>query len=155
MKIILLQDIKGLGKKYDVKNVADGYARNFLILKNLAKPATESEIKKIEAQKAALIKQDEELKKEIAALAQKLADEDIYFYPKTGEKSEIFGSVNKNEIEKSLLKKLPLKWRKKIDIKVNLEKPLKSLGEHSVEVDLGFGVKTNVKVVLNRESIQI
>ncbi len=155
MKIILLQDIKGLGKKYDVKNVADGYARNFLILKNLAKPATESEIKKIEAQKIALVKQEEEFKKEIAILAQKIADEEFHFYPKTGEKNEVFGSVNKNDVEKSLLRKLPLKWRKKIDIKVNLEKPIKSLGEHSVEIDLGFGTKTSVKVVLNRESIPI
>lgn len=139
MKIILLQDIKGLGKKFDVKNVADGYARNFLIPKGLAKIATDIAVKKLETQKAGQEKEEQEAKIELEKIAKNLENQEFEFTVKTGEKGEVFGSVGKDDIKTRIGIK---------DIKVNLERPIKILGEHQVEIDLGKGVKVNIKVIV-------
>lgn len=137
MKIIILQDVKGLGKKFDVKNVSDGYARNFLIPKGLAKIATDIAVKKLEAQKAGQEKEEQEAKIELEKIAKNLENQEFEFTVKTGEKGEVFGSVGKDDIKTRIGIK---------DIKINLERPIKTLGEHQVEIDLGKGIKTKIKL---------
>lgn len=137
MKIIILQDIKGLGKKFDIKNVSDGYARNFLIPKGLVEIATDKSIKKLEAQEAAQEKEEQEAEIELEKIARNLENQKFEFTVKTGEKGEVFGSVGKDDIKTRIGIK---------DIKVNLERPIKTLGEHRVEIDLGKGIKAKIKL---------
>ncbi len=138
MKVIFLKDIKGVGKKFDVKNVSDGYARNFLFPQNLAKATTEEVIKNIENQKKAAIKEEEETKNELIVLAKNLENKEFEFKVKTGDKGEVFGSVTKNDIEKSIAVSG--------GIEIFLDKPIKKLGEHRVEVNLGKGVRVSLKI---------
>ena len=137
MKVILLEDIKNLGKKYDVKEIKDGYARNFLIPKGLVKIATDKSIKELEAQKAGREKEEQEAKIELEKIAKNLENQEFEFTVKTGEKGEVFGSVGKDDIKTRIGIK---------DIKVNLERPIKTLGEHRVEIDLGKGIKAKIKL---------
>lgn len=149
MRIILLENIKGLGQKYDVKNVADGYARNFLIPKGLAKIATEEAIKELAAQKAAWEKKEQEIEAKLKTLAKDLAGQEFHFNLKTGKKGEVFGSVTKDDIKTRIHADLNADSRRYFeDIEINLEQPIKTLGEHRVEIDLGKGVKTNVKIIV-------
>ncbi len=138
MKVIFLKDIKGVGKKFDVKNVSDGYARNFLFPQNLAKATTEEVIKNIENQKKAALKEEEETKNELIVLAKNLENKEFEFKVKTGDKGEVFGSVTKNDIEKSIAVSG--------GIEILLDKPIKKLGEHRVEVNLGKGVRVSLKI---------
>ncbi len=138
MKIIILQDVKGLGKKFDIKNVSDGYARNFLIPKELVKIATDKSIKELETQKAGREKEEQKAKIELEKIARNLENQEFEFTVKTGEKSEVFGSIGKDDIKTRIV---GIK-----DIKINLERSIKTLGEHQVEVDLGKGIKTKIKL---------
>jgi len=145
MKVILLQDIKGIGKKYEVKEVADGYARNFLFPKKMATAATPSTLANLEKEKALFEAKRQEriaaLKKEV----EKISATPLRFRLKVGKKGEIFGSVSSLDIEKAL-KNLGVK-----EAKPELEQSLKELGEHKVTVDLGEGVKGEIKVILEKE----
>jgi large subunit ribosomal protein L9 len=139
MRVILLQNISKLGNKYDVKRVADGYARNFLIPKGLVKVATEQTIKELKAQKAARSKEEQEIKNKLETLVKDLAHQEFRFTLKIGKKGEVFGSVTKDDIKERLLM---------TNVEVNLERPIKKLGEHQVEINLGKGVKTTIKVII-------
>jgi large subunit ribosomal protein L9 len=140
MKIILLQDVKNFGKKFDIKEVKDGYARNFLLPSKLAIVATPNELERLKSEKA---RQDDEREKRVAHIkteAEKLKDSVLEFKLKTGKKGEAFGSIGKKDIEREL------SVRGLSEAKVELAKPFKTLGEHSVQIDLGEGIKTNVSI---------
>ncbi len=142
MKVILLEDIKNIGKKFEIKDLKEGYVRNYLLPKKLVLIYNAENLKKIENLK----KKIEENRKEKLELIEKekeiLKDLVLTFKIKVGEHEEVFGSVNKKEIEKALEEK-GIK-----NFKVNLEKPLKALGIHEVEVNLGENQKVNLKVEL-------
>lgn len=147
MKIILLQDIKGLARKFDIKNVKDGYARNFLIPQGLAKIATDKTVKELEFKKAVWQKEEQEIKNKLEILAKELAAQEFKFTLKTGKKGEVFGSVSKEDIKTLMATNINTKYHEYLkDIKINLERPIKTLGEHQVEIDLEKGVKINIKV---------
>jgi large subunit ribosomal protein L9 len=145
MKVILLQDVRGTGRKYDVKDVADGYARNFLLPKKMAIIATAAALAKLEKERALFEAKRQE---RIAALkkeAEKIAAAPLVFKVKIGKKNEVFGSVSAVDLERVL------KGRGVRDIKIELAHPLKELGEHKITLDLGEGVKTEVTVALEKE----
>ncbi len=148
MKVIFLKDIKGVGKKFDVKNVSDGYARNFLFPQGLAKIATEEAVKNLEAQKAAAAKEEEKNKSELIALAKNFESKEFEFKVKTGDKGEVFGSVAKSDIKTQIYAdvKTDLHGYDENNIEVELDRPIKKLGEHRVEVNLGKGIKANLKI---------
>lgn len=142
MKIILLQDVKGIGKKHDIKEVAGGYAVNFLLPKKLAEAATPDKIKEIESLKARQAKATEEDLKTRKELADKLRGFRLLIPAKIGEKGKAFGSVSALRIAKAL---------KKDGFEVNendvaLEKPIKDTGDHKVIVDFGHDVKAEITV---------
>ncbi len=139
MKIILLKDTQGLGKKYDLKEVSEGYARNFLLPKNLAVAATTENLTKREI----FLQQDKKTIERLRDLAIKLEKEVMLFKVKTGAKGEFFGSVTKNDIVKELNKN----GYKKVDI--ILEKPIKKIGEAEIGFDLGSGVKGKLKIFID------
>jgi len=139
MKVVLLQDIKKLGRKYDIKNVSDGYAKNFLIPRGLAETATAARTKDIEIRTRNKEEKDEKQKSLVEALSEELTRHPLEFKVKTGKKGELYASIGGKEIE--------VEFKKKgIDVKVALEKPFKTLGEHQTEIDLGFGKKKKIEV---------
>ncbi len=149
MKVILLQDIKGVGHKFDVKQVKDGYARNFLFPRGLAKFAKDTTVKELETQKAAWQKEKQEIKNLLETLAKKLAEQEFRFTVKTGEKGEIFSSVNKEDIKTRIYTDIGSALRNYSDnLEIELERPIKKLGEHQVEINLGEGIKTTVKLII-------
>ncbi len=169
MKVILLQDIKGLGKKFDTKEVKNGYARNFLIPRKLAKIATKEALKELEIKKAVWEKEEQKIKAKLEEIAENLAKQELIFKVKTGKKGEVFGSVNKDDIKTQMATNInpegPRPFRKKggaygagtnfyeylKDIEINLERPIKTLGEHQVEIDLSRGVKVMLKIIIESD----
>ncbi|MEK7507653.1 MAG: 50S ribosomal protein L9 [Patescibacteria group bacterium] len=145
MKIILLQDIRGVGKKNEVKDVSDGYARNFLFQNNLAKAATPINIKQLETLKSKLNEKEIELKKHLEELARKIKDISLEFTLKTDEAGSVFGSVTKEMILKSL-RENHIVTKERVDI--TLAHPLKAFGEHKMPVDLKKGITAELKVII-------
>lgn len=138
MKILLLQDVRGLGRKYEIKNVSDGYARNFLISKKLAVPADEKAMK----MKGEFDAQNQKTIQEYQDMVRKLTDETLELSVKTGARGEVFGSVTAADITNVL------RAKGFADGEAVLSKPLRTLGEHRVEVRFGKGVKGEVLVIL-------
>lgn len=148
MKIILLNDVKGIGKKYEVKEVAAGHAVNFLIPRKMAEAATPAKIQEIENHK---IRQEKALKedlKERRELADKIKGFDLTIPIKMGEKGKTFGSVSAARITGELEKKGLAVGKGKII----LEKSIKDTGEHKVTVDFGGGIQTEIKVKIVAEN---
>lgn len=141
MKIVLLEDVKGVGRKMDVKEVKDGYGRNYLLPKKLAVLATPGNLKF----KEQLAKREEESVRKLTELAKKLENISLEFRVKTGFKGEIFGSIKADDVKKSL-REQGLGGAEPV-----LEKPLKTLGEHAVPIDFGRGVKGKVKIRIAAE----
>lgn len=141
MKILLLQDVKKLGRKFDVKEVSEGYARNFLIARKLAVPADKTALrakKESDETEAGLIKKHQEA-------ARVLGKTTMEFFVKVGKNNEVFGSVKPEEIKSVLLKKELIQ----ANAEIILSKPLRYLGEHSVEVDFGRGIRGTTKIILS------
>ena len=142
MKVILTEEIRGLGTRGDVVSVKDGYARNYLIPKNLAQEATTGNLKAIEHQrrKWALLAQEEK------AAAQKAADRvkgvKIQIEKRVGEHGHLFGSVTANEIADALLEKGIEVDKRRIE----LGSPIKNVGVHDVEVRLHRDVSAHIQV---------
>ena len=107
MKVILLQDIKALGRRGDIKNVSDGYARNFLLPRNLVKPATPAAEKELNSERAKMEEQLQEFKTDLKDVESATAAEPLFFQVKAGEKGEIFSSVGAEEIKAKLTEKYP------------------------------------------------
>ena len=146
MKVIFIQDARGIAKKYDIKDVSDGYARNFLFANKLAEPATPAAIARIESMKAEHEKEDHEMQKHLEELARKIATTKIQFALKADKSGVVFGSVNKESILKAL-REHKLISAERVDI--DLKYPIKELGEYVVPIDLkkGFTAKLGVVVV--------
>ena len=145
MIVILLQDIKGLGKANTVVNVKDGYARNYLIPKGLVKEATPANMRELEriiAENAA--KRAENLE-EAQALAKRLETLSVIIKGKGGESGKLFGSVTAKDISDSLKEQHDIEIDKK---KFVLEAPIKHLGEHEVDIKLFADVTAKLKVIV-------
>ena len=142
MKVILIDEIRGLGTRGDVVTVKEGYARNFLIPKNLAREATPGNLKSIEQErkKWALLVQQEKEKAQKAAESVKGIK--VVIQKRVGENGQLFGSVTANEIADALMAKgIEVEKRR-----VELGHPIKSLGTHDVEVRLHRDVAAQIQV---------
>ncbi len=143
MKVILKDNIKSIGKKDDIVNVSDGYARNFLFAKNLAVEATPGNLAKLQTKKdSEKFKKDTE-KEEAKKIADKLEKIKLVFEVKAGENGKIFGGISSKEISEKLDKEYQIKVDKK---KIDLKETIKSLGITNVEMKLYEGVIGKVKV---------
>lgn len=143
MKVILLNDVKGLGKKGDVVNAKDGYARNFLFPKGLAKEATQGNVKVLKEQKnAKKMKQEEELK-EAKKLAERLSQLTVEIKSKAGENGKLFGSITSKDVAQELQKQHKIKIDKR---KIVLNNNIKSLGVIEVEAKVYPNVSAKIKV---------
>lgn len=151
MRVILLQDIKGIGKKGEVKNVSDGHAKNLLIPKGMVKVATGHETHILQVQKESKAKQQATVEAELRAVAKAIAEEPFPFYTKVGKHNEVFGSVTKHDIEEAVKAKLSPFAREKAQVKVDLEKQIKTLGATPIAVHLGHGISTTITITLDPE----
>ena len=146
MKVILIADVPKLGKKGDVKNVADGYGRNFLIARGLAVPATEKASEVLEKQNEEKAKEDAKLRKEANDLKDTLAKKEFIFKVKARD-GKVFNSVSTKQIEEELKKNgYTIDKRKIID-----NEPITSLGYSNIKVELYKDVVATIKVKLVEE----
>lgn len=143
MKVILLKDIKGVGKKDDIINASDGYVRNFLFPKNLAVEANKTNMAKLKSKNdSKQFKKDQE--KQIAEdIREKMKKISVKIKVKVGENGKIFGGVSSKEISEMLEKDYKINVDKK---KIDLKEPIKNLGIHMVEIKLFEGVIGKVKI---------
>ncbi len=143
MKVILKADIKGVGRKDEVINASDGYARNFLLPKNLAIEANNDNMAKLKAKQNAMQYQKNQEKEEAMKVADKLEKILVKVKVKAGENGKIFGGVSAKEIAQELEKEYSIKVDKK---KIDLKETIKTLGTQVVEIKLFEGVIGKVKV---------
>ena len=147
MRIILLQDVENLGKKYEVKEVADGYARNFLIPKGLAKPATKENLKWLETQKEIEVKKAEEELKKVEAVATNIDGQEIIIPVKIGEEGQLFESITSQKIYEKL-KELGFEIKKS---QIDLPEPIKELGEYPVKIKFEHNLEAEIKIIVVEE----
>ncbi len=143
MKVILKADIKGVGKKDEVINASDGYARNFLFPKNLAVEANNENMAKLKAKQNSAKFQKEQDKEEALKVADKLSKISLKMKVKVGENGKIFGGVSAKEIAQELEREYKIKVDKK---KIELKETIKALGIQIVEIKLFEGVVAKLKV---------
>lgn len=144
MKVILLKDVKGQGKKNDVIEVSDGYGRNFLIKNGLATVATSTQVNSINISKAAEEKRKAAEKAEAIKLAKELETKTVVVEIKTGETGKLFGALNTQAIADAL-KKQGVDIDKK---KIVLSDPIKSVGEYTITVKPYAEVSAKLKVIV-------
>ena len=143
MKVILLQDVKSLGKKGDVVEVSEGYARNMLLKKGLGKEATGSNMNDLKLQKANAEKVAKEALEAAQALGKEMEGKTVKLAVKTGEGGRVFGSVSSKEVAEALMKQLGYEIDKK---KILMEAPIKMLGVTNVQIKHHTKVTTEIKV---------
>ena len=146
MKVILLEDVKSLGKKDQIVEVSDGYARNFVLKKKLGIEATPKNLNELKLKKAHEDKVAAERLDEAKALGEKINASKVVLPIKLGEGGRTFGSISSKEIAEALKTQLATEVDKK---KINLKEPIKTAGTHEVEVKLHTQVtaKLTVEVV--------
>ena len=143
MKVILLEDVKSLGKKGQIVNVSDGYARNMILPKKLGVEATPKNLNDLKLQKANAEKVAQENLDAAKAFAEELSTKEIILTLKVGEGGRTFGSVSSKEISEAAKKQLNLDIDKK---KLQLENPIRNLGVTNVPVRLHPKVTGSLKV---------
>ncbi len=146
MKVILLQDVKGHGKKGDVVNASDGYARNYLFPRNLAVEATSKNLNDLKNKQAAENKRKEAQLEEARKQAEAISGLEVVVKAKSGENGKLFGSVTNTEIGDTLKRQHNISIDRK---KIVLPEPIRSLGSFQLEVKVypEITAKLNVKVV--------
>lgn len=147
MKVILTENISSLGQIGQIVNVAPGYARNYLLPQGLAQEATGRNVRELEHQKRILDQKRERIRQEMLSLAEKLNTVRIDLKRKVVEEDKLYGSVTAADVLSALTEKgfdLPRK-------SVQLDQPLKNLGEHTVSIRIDAQVTANVAVVIEKD----
>ena len=143
MKVVLLKDVKNVGKRDDILNVSDGYARNFLFPQKLAAEATPGALKEIERKRAAQDAREAEQLAEAQAKAALLKNQIINLEVKCGEKGRLYGSVTNAEVAEALEKQHGVKVDKR---KIDIGDPIREVGIREISVWLHTGVTTPMKL---------
>lgn len=147
MEVILLQDVEKVGRKGDVVRVRDGFARNFLIPRNLVTAATRSNRQFIEEQKLRSAKRKEKEKTDAAAVSKRLEGEKISLEARAGEQDKLFGSITAEEISEALSARgYPVSKKQ-----IHLKEPIHALGSYEVTVSLFPEVKASITVEVVRK----
>ncbi len=149
MEVILKEDVAKLGSRGDVVKVAEGYGRNYLLPKKLAIEASAANKKVIEQMKAAAVRRHQREKADAEALAKQFEGVVLSFQRRAGEHDQLFGSVTTSELADALTKKGFTIDRRKIE----LNQPIKTLGEFDVPIRLHRDVIVKVKAVVEKEAV--
>ena len=146
MKVIFIKDVKGQGKRGEIKEVKDGYGMNFLIKNKYAVQATNQSINQLKKEKQELALEENLLIKDMEDLKKKIEKEKIIFKAKTGNKDQMFGTISVKQI-KEKLSELGYKIQKQ---DIHLEFPIQSLGFHEVEIELHKKVIAKIKIEIKK-----
>ncbi|OGZ96667.1 MAG: 50S ribosomal protein L9 [Candidatus Sungbacteria bacterium RIFCSPLOWO2_02_FULL_51_17] len=147
MKVMLLKDVQKVGRKGDIKDVADGFGRNFLIARGLARPATEHAISHAAGEQANREKAREALEASCRVVAEKLKGYDLRLPVKVGEKGQAFGSVSAHDISLALSAKgfsIEKEW-------IVLDESIKKTGFFDIVLRLPYGIETMIRVIIEKE----
>lgn len=147
MKVILLEDIEKIGKKHEVKEVKDGYARNFLIPKGLVKQATEEALEWLGVQKEIQEKQAEKDLKIVEEIVSKIDGLEVIISVKVGDKGQLFEKIDAKNISEKIK-------QAGFDIKkdqVDLKKPFEELGEFPVKLKFEHNLEADIKIIITEE----
>jgi len=147
MKVILQKDIENLGDSGDIKDVADGYARNYLLPKKLVIVANEKSKKSIEHQQRLIKIKKQKRKKQNETLLEKLSGLDLLLTAKVGEEGKLFGSITAMDISKKI-KELGYEIDKR---RIVIAEPIKSIGEYKVDIKLEEGLTATANVFVDKE----
>jgi large subunit ribosomal protein L9 len=147
MKVILLKDIENLGKKYEVKNISDGYARNYLIPRKLAKVANEKNLKWLEKQKEKEEKKAEKELKKVQEAASAIDGQEVVISVKVGENGQLFESITIQKIYEKL-KELGFEIKKN---QILLDSPIKELGEFPIKIKFPHNLEAEIKIIVVEE----
>ncbi|ATO49374.1 50S ribosomal protein L9 [Brevibacillus laterosporus] len=142
MKVIFLKDVKGQGKKGEIKELSEGYVRNFLLPRGLVKEATDGNVKNLEAQKKSEDKRKEQEKLEAQQLAEKMNEMTVKIKGKAGEGGRLFGAISSKQVVEALEEQFNVKVDKR---KLDME-PIRSLGVTQVKTKLHHDVVAILKV---------
>ena len=143
MKVVLLKDVRNMGKRDDILTVSDGYARNFLFPQKLAAEATPGTLKEIERKRAAQGAREAEMKAEAQAKAELLKNKTIVLQVKCGEKGRLYGSVTAAEVAEALEKQHGIKADKR---KIDIGDPIREIGLREISVWLYTGITTKMRL---------
>ena len=148
MEVLLLKDVEQLGQTGEIKRVADGYARNYLIPRGLATIATPGAIKQAELLRQREARRQAKELNEAQVLAQELDGRTVTFEARAGESDRLYGSITNVNIAEALEEQVGQEVDRR---KIEMEEPLKELGTHAVTVRLAPGAEAKVTVVIERE----
>jgi large subunit ribosomal protein L9 len=149
MKVVLRKDVPTLGKAGDVKDVADGYGRNFLIPRGLAAVATKTELQNVEAHKAAQARYYARMETEHRALAERIEGTPITLVARAGEGGRLYGSITAADVAESLSKaiKQPIDKRD-----VEIDEHIRSVGDHTARVHIAPQISANLKFTVEADA---
>ena len=150
MKVILLQDVENLGKKYEVKDVKPGYARNLLLPEKLAKAATKQALKWLADQKENIAKEVEDDLRRAQVLASQIDGLEVLMTVKVGDEGQLFESINSQKIAEKL-RTLGFEVKKS---QILLENSIKEAGEFSVGLNLDHNLEAEIKVIITAEKAE-
>lgn len=150
MEVILLKDVRRLGQAGDMKHVADGYARNYLIPRQLAVQATQAARKRIEEKAAAEARRTVQQKVSAERTAEELQHVELLFKAKVGESGRLYGSVTSADIAERLAEKIGAEVDKR---KVSLDEPIREIGSSLVQVKLHTDVQIQVTVIVEPDNL--
>ena len=145
MRVVLKKEVQGLGRPGDVKDVADGYAQNFLLPRGLASEASAGELKRVAQERATATAKRDRAHAEAEALAKRISATTLVFTLKAGDQGKTFGSVTNRDVAEALRRDAMIEVDR---TKIHLEEPLRSLGVHQVEVRLLADVRAKLAVTI-------
>jgi len=151
VKVILLEDVEGLGTKGDLVEVAPGYGRNYLVPKGLAEVATKGNIKALEQRRQALLRRAERERAEARAVAERLAAHVVKISARAGETGRLFGSVTSSDVADAVKEQLGIELDRR---RIDLEEPIKAAGEYQIPVRLASGVTGTIRVEVQAEGAE-
>ncbi len=147
MRIILLKDIENLGKKNEVKEVKDGYARNFLIPKGLAKMATKKAMEQLEAQKEVEAQKAEEGLKELQSLIENIEGREFIISVKVGDENQLFESITAQKVQE-ILKQAGYDIKKP---QIEIIQPIKEIGEFPIKIKFNHNLEAEITIIVEEE----
>ena len=142
MKVILLQDVKALGRKGDIKEVADGHARNFLFPKKLAQPADKGNLNILDHEMKLRMVREQKMQEKAEAQSKEITEKTFVLLAKSGDGGRLFGSITNNDICQALSDAGINVEKKKIDI----PEPIKTLGQHKAYVKLYSNIQSEINI---------
>jgi large subunit ribosomal protein L9 len=149
MQVMLLKDVAGLGHAGDIKNVAGGYAQNYLFARNLAVPASDGAVKQAKSLQDAAERRVQRKSNEAKETAARLEGREVVFVARAGEGDRLYGSITAHDVAEKLQATTGIEVDRRF---VEIEHPIKTLGEHTAVVKLGSGASARIRVRVERQA---